>query len=313
MRPEVGRLFVRRRIAGYGGKSSVGKKNDRIPEDWHTLCGKNGKHMYRPCGGKTKQVRNRELTMKKSIIAAMALFCLFGLSLSASAFNNMSTMGGSDKPVINAVGDQNFSGLPSKKYANVITVLDMIGDNDGYGYGAAMVPDGADLPVTNDPEEGAGWIFDNRSAAELAATNGAQGTDFEEMLDVTFNHRFDLSRFDYLTEAFFTIDISGLQQGIFGGFSHLYLDGVDVANLLDVDQGVWGSGLFTYAVDLSMLSDGALDVYFDGWDFDYGHDDIAIDFAALTVTGVSAIPEPATMALFGLGLVGLGMLRRWKE
>jgi hypothetical protein len=251
--------------------------------------------------------------MRKSIIAVVGLFCFFGLSLTASAFNNMTTMGGTDKPGINTVDDQQITCLPSKKDAGVITVWSMIGDNDGYGYGADVVPDGADLPVTNDPEEGAGWIFDNRSAAELAATDGAQGTDFEEMLDVTFNHRFNISQFDYLTEALFTIDISGLQQGIFGGFSHLYLDGVEVADFLDIDQGVWGSGIFTYAVDLSMLADGALDVYFDGWDFEYGHDDIAIDFAALTVTGVSPIPEPATMALFGLGLVGLGMFRRWKE
>lgn len=251
--------------------------------------------------------------MRKSIIAVMALFCFFGLSLSASAFNNMTSLGNSDKPTFNTAGDRNINCLPSNRDGGLVTVLSMIGDNDGYGYGAGVVPDGADLPMTDDPEAGAGWIFDNRSAAELAATNGAQGTDFEELLDVTFHHSFNVAQFDYLTEAYFTIDISGLQQGVFGGFSHLYLDGQEVADFLDIDQGVWGSGVFTYAVDLSTLADGALDVYFDGWDFDYGHDDIAIDFAALSVTGVSAIPEPATMALFGLGLVGLGMIRRRKE
>jgi hypothetical protein len=257
--------------------------------------------------------QTRSFTMRKEFIAATALFCFFGLCLSASAFNNMTNLGGTDKPGFNAAGDQNINCFPSKKSENYVTIVNMIGDNDGYGYGRDIVPDGADLPITNNPEEGAGWIFDNRTADELAATNGAQGTDFEEQLDVTFNHRFNLAQFDYLTEAFFTIDISGLQQGVFGGFSHLYLDGQEVADFLDIDQGVWGSGLFTYAVDLSMLADGALDVYFDGWDSQYGHDDIAIDFASLSVTGVSPIPEPTTMVLFGLGLVGLGAYGRRKE
>lgn len=250
--------------------------------------------------------------MRKAFIAATVLFCFFGLCLTASAFNNMTTLGGTNKPTVNTAGDQCVKYMPSPD-GYVLTVVDMIGDNDGYGYGNAVVPDGADLPITDDPEAGAGWIFDNRSADELAATDGAQGTDFEEQLDVTFNHRFNLAQFDYLTEALFTIDISGLQQGIFGGFSHLYLDGEEVADFLDVDQGVWGSRLFTFAIDLSMLADGALDVYFDGWDNEFGHDDIAIDFASLTVTGISPIPEPTTMVLFGLGLVGLGVYRRWKE
>ena len=50
--------------------------------------------------------------------------------------------------------------------ASLITL--MVGDNDGYGFGAAVVPDGGSLPVPG---------FDNRSAAEAVATNGAQQTD----------------------------------------------------------------------------------------------------------------------------------------
>ncbi len=250
--------------------------------------------------------------MRKVFIVTMVLFCLFGLSLSASAFNNL-TFGGSNRPWVNMAGDQNTNCIPSNKNVNSITITDMIGDNDGYGYGAAVVPDGADLPITDNPEAGAGWIFDNRTPDELAATDGAQGTDFEESFDVTFKHRFNLAQFDHLSEAFFTIDISGLQQGVFGGFSRLWLDGMEVADFANIDQGVWGSGLFTYAVDLASLADGALDVTFEGWQSEFSHDDVAIDFASLEVTGVSAIPEPATMALFGLGLVGLGVVRRIRK
>ena len=59
----------------------------------------------------------------------------------------------------------------------------MIGDNDGFGYGAAIVPDGSPLKDNIQPDDpflnpavalaGA----DRRSAAEKVATNGAQQTD----------------------------------------------------------------------------------------------------------------------------------------
>ncbi len=45
----------------------------------------------------------------------------------------------------------------------------MIGDNDGYGIG---IPDNADHPFN-----GFTANYDGRSAAEAAATNGAQYTD----------------------------------------------------------------------------------------------------------------------------------------
>ena len=56
----------------------------------------------------------------------------------------------------------------------------MIGDDDGFGYGASVVPDGSPLldnitPVS--PVVDALAKADRRSAAEKAASNGAQQTD----------------------------------------------------------------------------------------------------------------------------------------
>ena len=192
--------------------------------------------------------------------------------------------------------------------ANALTVYDMIGDNDGYGYGAAVVPDFANLPFTDNPFPGAGWLFDNRSAAELAATDGAQATDVEDNFDVTFFHTFDVSQFASISSATFYIDITGLQQNVFGGVSHLYLDGFEIAGFLSVDQGTWGSNVFSMSVNTADLADGMLDVYFDNWPSDH----IGIDYTMLAVSGV-AIPEPATMILFGIGMVGMGLRRKFRK
>lgn len=203
-------------------------------------------------------------------------------------------------------------GFAASANASLLTVYDMIGDNDGYGYGAGVVADGATLPFTNDPSPGAGWNFDNRSAAEIAASDGSQSTDLQDNFDVTFFHSFDLSQFSSLTSASFKIDITGLQQGVFGGVSRLYFDGVEQLAFTTLpDQGAWGSGIFNFNVNTSMLGDGMLNVFFDNWD-PLGDDHIGIDFTQLEVTG-EAIPEPATLVLFGLGLAGTGLRRRFRK
>ena len=206
--------------------------------------------------------------------------------------------------------------------ADSLTIL--IGDKDNLGGKA----------TTNHFTHG---DWDTRSAAESAATNGAQYTDYAEQYYGTYFYTIDFI-FDY--DAFASIDTVSLTIGAGGiqtndtdpNTSNNFEDGllIDSVVVPDAFNGVeqeysgfgLGFGILNWTIDNSFFSyfmDGSatVTVALNSWagtSLPGTGEPAVFDFAELTVNGElqngSPVPEPATMLLLGSGLVGLAGFRR---
>jgi hypothetical protein len=188
--------------------------------------------------------------------------------------------------------------------AAIISSDQMIGDNDGFGFGAAAVPDGSPLLNINLPE-------DRRSGAEAAATNGAQQTDFYSSVFTPLPFSFDVifPLVGTLLTGTFEVDMGGFQADQFGPLVVAF-NGVVQPGLFDFQDGVFDTVVRTFALDAAALANAsAAGEFVVTISRGNSNDAIAFDYFRL-VGREEVVPEPGSLLLASIGLVGLAALRR---
>jgi hypothetical protein len=189
----------------------------------------------------------------------------------------------------------------------------IIGDDDGFGTG---IPNGANHAM-------APPIYDGRSAAEMAATNGAQFTDTYSTSQPGYSPQADMvSTFTFSdlgsgwTEGNVIFDMADFEASAFGPVLVTFNS---VVQNWDFNDGFLTTKVRAFALEQPVLDQinltGSLVVVIDR---NQSGDFYGIDYAGLTddsdivvIPPTPAIPEPSTYALFALGLAAIvGATRR---
>lgn len=215
-----------------------------------------------------------------------------------------------------------FIAVPSSTKGATITQT--LGDVDFFGFGSGTL--GIDsIPAID---------VDNRTVGDPLFTDH----DIREVVfgrddqnDVAFSHDFSpFLPFMPIDTVVVELALAGIQDAAVFALGatlddRLFFEGIEVPGAFDaVDQGAFGTDLFSFSLSPAQISsfaaDGILDIFIDGGrvlpesnPFVGGSlESYLIDFSRVIVTtqASAVVPEPGSMALFGLGALGLIACRR---
>lgn len=191
----------------------------------------------------------------------------------------------------------------------------MIGDNDGFGYGALAVPDGS--PLLDNLE-----ADDRRSASEKAAANGAQQTDlYSALTDYTSDglplalpDAFDVI-FPFvgqLTSATFSLDMGGFETSLWGALG-VSFNGIAQPGLFNFNDGQFGTAVRSFVLGADAIAAAnAAQQFVVNISRGSSVDGVAFDYFRLTGDAVQndPVPEPTTLLLLGSGAATMLLRRR---
>ncbi len=186
-----------------------------------------------------------------------------------------------------------------------------IGDDDGYGIGIAN--------NATHPFNGFSANYDGRSAAEMAATNGAQFTDTYSTTHPGFGPQAGtVATFNFSglgsgwTAGHLEFDMADFQASTFGAVA---VDFNGIVQNWAFNDGFPNTALRTFNLEQAVLdsinSTGALIVNINR---NLSNDFYGFDYARLSDINVgTVVPVPAALWLFGSAIAGLSSFARRKQ
>lgn len=199
-------------------------------------------------------------------------------------------------PVVYIGGDNNVSSLAHMVNAQAMAAaFDAVaGLGITYDFESATLP--SNLTISG------GTRTNNSGCGALCGINTTVGGQFFQSLvggSVTFNFANPVDAFGFY--------VTGLQTDLVQQQTITYVDGSSVSQVINFPSATGGGGAFVGFIDYGQ---SVASVTFNATNDILTFDDLRF---GNSVNDPNPVPEPTTLALFGLGLMGLASARRRKQ